>query len=362
VTEGVSFLKSAHALSHASIVGTEEASGSAFGRVVTQGPHVPGVPEEAAQTPSSSGPASVPGADAAEFAANWVAGQTSGDMIPTQMIVRAFDVEEQRPEFDRQRAFRAYEQWMDQEPGATDPGEENGMQRSFEAGSTEGQSESALAQNSETEGLAGGELSEEELQMLDGLKREDQRIRQHEQAHLASAGPYARGGAQFQFETGPDGRSYAVSGEVNVDVTPVSGDPDTTIRKMNTVRRAALAPTDPSPADRAVAAKAAGYANKAREELAQERVDQAHMGYRTPATDLVGAIEKQAEGADPTQDVLHSTPLVDMSQGGGHGEGEDAGMKEASGAGSGILEARTALKHEPDPQGSGPSTRLNAFA
>ena len=67
-------------------------------------------------------------------------------------------------------------------------------------------------------------------------------MRAHEQAHLAAAGPYANGAPTFEFQTGPDGRQYAVGGEVSIDTSPVPGDPEATVRKAQTVKRAALAP------------------------------------------------------------------------------------------------------------------------
>ena len=63
---------------------------------------------------------------------------------------------------------------------------------------------------------------------------------------------------------------YAVGGEVPVDVGPVAGNPQATIQKAAVLQRAALAPADPSGADRQIAAKAAAMATKARQELARQ--------------------------------------------------------------------------------------------
>ena len=86
------------------------------------------------------------------------------------------------------------------------------------------------------------ELSEEERRILNELRARDAEVRAHEQAHLAAAGPYANGAPTFEFQTGPDGRQYAVGGEVSIDTSPVPGDPEATVRKAQTVKRAALAP------------------------------------------------------------------------------------------------------------------------
>ncbi|MEM6825981.1 MAG: putative metalloprotease CJM1_0395 family protein, partial [Pseudomonadota bacterium] len=64
------------------------------------------------------------------------------------------------------------------------------------------------------------------------------------------------GEPSYSYQTGPDGRQYAVGGEVPIDVSPVPDDPEATIAKMDVVKRAALAPAEPSTADRRVAAEA----------------------------------------------------------------------------------------------------------
>ena len=101
------------------------------------------------------------------------------------------------------------------------------------------------------------------------LKQRDTEVRTHEQAHLSAAGQYARSGAKFEYETGPDGKRYAVGGEVSIDVSE-DKDPSKTIQKAQVIERAALAPADPSGQDRAVAAQAAQMETKARAELAKQ--------------------------------------------------------------------------------------------
>jgi hypothetical protein len=127
-----------------------------------------------------------------------------------------------------------------------------------------------MAQASPAEAGGETELSDEEQQEVTELKEEDRKVRAHEQAHLAAAGNLARGGASFEYETGPDGVRYAVGGEVGIDTSPVDGDPQATIQKAQRIRQAALAPADPSAQDRAVAAEADALAIRARQELAQQ--------------------------------------------------------------------------------------------
>lgn len=99
------------------------------------------------------------------------------------------------------------------------------------------------------------------------LKARDREVRTHEQAHLSAAGGLAMGGASFEFVTGPDGQRYATGGEVSIDTSGVPGDPAATLRKAETIRRAALAPAQPSGQDYSVASKATAMANQARMEM-----------------------------------------------------------------------------------------------
>lgn len=115
------------------------------------------------------------------------------------------------------------------------------------------------------------ELSEEERRLLNELRARDAEVRAHERAHLAAAGPYANGAPTFEFQTGPDGRQYAVGGEVSIDSSPVPGNPEATVRKAQTIKRAALAPREPSAQDRQVAAQAAQMEAKARQEVRAEK-------------------------------------------------------------------------------------------
>lgn len=114
------------------------------------------------------------------------------------------------------------------------------------------------------------ELTPEEKKQVEALKKRDREVRLHEQAHLAAAGAHARGGPSFSYQQGPDGKQYAVGGEVPIDLSPIEGNPHATIQKAETLQRAALAPADPSGTDRRVAAQAATLAIKARQEIAQQ--------------------------------------------------------------------------------------------
>lgn len=116
-------------------------------------------------------------------------------------------------------------------------------------------------------GTASGELSQEQRQLVEKLKARDREVRAHEQAHLSAAGNLAVSGARYDYVAGPDGQRYASGGDVGIDVSEVAGDPQATLLKADTIRRAALAPANPSAQDQSVAARAAAMANKARSEL-----------------------------------------------------------------------------------------------
>lgn len=109
-------------------------------------------------------------------------------------------------------------------------------------------------QDAEPEKSATGLTPEEETVVKD-LKARDAEVRRHEQAHAAVGGQYA-GSPSYTFQTGPDGNRYAIGGEVAIDVSTIPGDPEATIQKMEQVKAAALAPAEPSAADRSVAALA----------------------------------------------------------------------------------------------------------
>ncbi|RME63603.1 MAG: hypothetical protein D6790_04445 [Caldilineae bacterium] len=121
-----------------------------------------------------------------------------------------------------------------------------------------------------------GDLTEEEKRMVKELADRDAEVRRHEQAHLRTAGPYALGGPHYTYQVGPDGKRYAVGGEVQVDMSEVEGDPEATLRKAIRIQQAAMAPADPSAADRQVAMQAAMMAQEARQEMAQERQEEIH--------------------------------------------------------------------------------------
>ncbi len=109
-----------------------------------------------------------------------------------------------------------------------------------------------------------------EQQEIQELKSRDLEVRQHEQAHAAVGGQYAAA-PSYEYETGPDGKRYATGGEVSISVSEIPGDPQATISKMQQVKAAALAPAEPSSADRQIAADATRKMVQAQSELMKQR-------------------------------------------------------------------------------------------
>ncbi|OHX14100.1 hypothetical protein BI347_11720 [Chromobacterium sphagni] len=115
----------------------------------------------------------------------------------------------------------------------------------------------------------GKPLNADQQKQVAELKARDTDVRRHEAAHQAAGGALA-GAASFTYEQGPDGKQYAIGGEVSIRVSQ-GNTPQETIQNAQTVRTAALAPVDPSGQDRAVAAEASQMEQQARMQLLQQQ-------------------------------------------------------------------------------------------
>lgn len=173
-----------------------------------------------------------------------------------------------------------------------------------------------------------------EKQELEELKARDREVRAHEQAHAAVGGQYA-GSPSYEFETGPDGQQYAVGGEVSIDISEEKS-AEETLRKMQQVKAAALAPNDPSAQDLRVAREASQKASEARVELAQENADQSQASF-----------EKVFDESSSSQSAVNPEPpeledIVDRSETGGPKRDlkEEDPVAEAAGLESSATEFR----------------------
>ncbi|MCK8119254.1 catalase [Pseudoalteromonas sp. 2CM37A] len=151
-----------------------------------------------------------------------------------------------------------------------------------------------------------------EQQQIEELKARDTEVRVHEQAHASVGGQYA-GSPSYEYQRGPDGTNYAVGGEVQIDVSEIPGDPQATIDKMQTVRAAALAPAEPSSADRAIAADATQKMAAAQAELSAPADDEAQA--QEPQSALSINETSTAESQNDTNTEQSRDPEVDARAG-----------------------------------------------
>ncbi len=96
------------------------------------------------------------------------------------------------------------------------------------------------------------ELTQDQKMQVIELQRRDLEVRTHEAAHM-SAGAGLTTGASYSYQRGPDDKMYAIGGEVGIDTSP-GKTPEETLKKAAQIKRAALAPAQPSSADLQVAA------------------------------------------------------------------------------------------------------------
>ncbi|MDP4945613.1 putative metalloprotease CJM1_0395 family protein [Alishewanella sp. SMS8] len=141
------------------------------------------------------------------------------------------------------------------------------------------------------------------------LQARDQEVRAHEQAHATIGGRYA-GSPSYDYQQGPDGRRYAVGGEVQIDLSPVPGDPQETIRKMQQVKAAALAPAEPSGADRSIAAAASQRAQQAQAELIAQNAEKLIEAAASSTANSETTASLNAATATDTPQQVESAPVA----------------------------------------------------
>jgi hypothetical protein len=148
------------------------------------------------------------------------------------------------------------------------------------------------------------QLAQEEQQIKE-LKLRDTEVRVHEQAHASVGGQYA-GSPSYEYQRGPDGSNYAVGGEVKIDVAVIGGDPQGTIDKMQTVRAAALAPAEPSGADRSIAADATKKLSAAQAELAKPEREDDEDGKNKIEASFSSDADSEAKAAKSTEQTRNA--------------------------------------------------------
>ncbi len=112
------------------------------------------------------------------------------------------------------------------------------------------------------------ELSQDELRLVQDLQSRDSEVKAHEAAHQAAGGGMT-GAASYTYQQGPDGKMYAIGGEVSITMKSGSS-PEETIRNARQIAASAMAAGNPSPQDHAVASSARVMEMKAQQQLAKE--------------------------------------------------------------------------------------------
>ena len=113
------------------------------------------------------------------------------------------------------------------------------------------------------------DLSSEEQQQLRDLERRDQQVRTRDMAFIAAAGG-AAGSYSVEYETGPDGRRYAVGADIKLD-TSEGATPEQTLAKARALRAATMSARGESSTDASATAKAVRMEAEARAEIERER-------------------------------------------------------------------------------------------
>lgn len=152
------------------------------------------------------------------------------------------------------------------------------VQGASKSSKPEDKNSQAQATDKRSAAASQGQLTTEQQRQVEKLQARDREVRAHEQAHMAAGRELITSGPQYEYSTGPDGKRYAVGGEVGIDTSPEKK-PEANIRKGERIQAAALAPAEPSQQDYSVAAKGSSLEEQGRsdklQEEAQARVQQA---------------------------------------------------------------------------------------
>lgn len=181
--------------------------------------------------------------------------------------------------------------------------EQSGTQQTQEA-----QTQSEQTGNTEQKKPNGESFTEEELAEIEDLKARDEEVRVHENAHKTAGGQYA-GSPSYTYTTGPDGKRYITDGEVSIDVGEES-DPQDTIDKMQQVKRAALAPAQPSGQDRSVYTQASQIEAQARQELNEQNREEAQSMSQSSSTSSTQETKPAVQEDKPVVQNTEDKPVV----------------------------------------------------
>lgn len=164
-------------------------------------------------------------------------------------------------------------------------------------------------------GVNGEPLSDEDLRVVEQLKQRDAEVRAHEQAHVAAGGGHVTSGPSYSYQTGPDGKRYAIGGEVGIDTSMKSGDPEGNLEKARAIIRAAMAPAEPSAQDVRVAASARAMEARAQQEIRDRQIKEYEAVMATSETDRASESSATASAANDERSGSAVRPRQGMSGG-----------------------------------------------
>ena len=144
------------------------------------------------------------------------------------------------------------------------------------------------------------ELSEDEERLAKDLASRDSEVRAHEAAHQAVGGGLA-GAASYTYQQGPDGRMYAIGGEVSISM-PSGSSPEETVKNARQVAAAALAAGNPSPQDFSVASSAKVMEMKALQEITKQAQEEL-QGNSTYKEASQSSLESKTQEETPSLDL-----------------------------------------------------------
>lgn len=240
-----------------------------------------------------------------------VAGQSQDNLVNIATSSTQNASENQQYSHQRHIALQGYlSLGQEQEQGAEKSQAQGQGQVHGQETQTKGQ-ESKPSSSQTPKGIDGQELTEEEQQKVKEMKERDEEVRVHENAHKSAGGQYAAA-PTYTYETGPDGKRYITDGEVSIDIGEEK-DPQATIEKMQIVKRAAMAPAEPSGQDRKVYQEANQKEAAARQELAEDKKEEAKEKQEKVKESLNGQSDKSADANNKSQGTKSNEQIIENS-------------------------------------------------
>lgn len=242
-----------------------------------------------------------------------VAGQSQDNLVNIATSSTQNASENQQYSHQRHIALQGYlslGQEQEQEQGAEKSQAQGQGQVAGQETQTKGQ-ESKPSSSQTPKGIDGQELTEEEQQKVKEMKERHEEVRVHENAHKSAGGQYAAA-PTYTYETGPDGKRYITDGEVSIDIGEEK-DPQATIEKMQIVKRAAMAPAEPSGQDRKVYQEANQKEAAARQELAEDKKEEAKEKQEKVKESLNGQSDKSADTNNKSQGTKSNEQIIENS-------------------------------------------------